>query len=309
MAGAVAEFDFDAAIVGGGPAGLSAAVVLGRVRRNVALFDHGKPRNYAAHAVHCYLGLDGIEPGALRERGRREATSYGVKIFDRQVIAANCLPGMEAHQTGFEVRTVGESINVRALLLATGVVDDLPEIANLGSFYGRTVHRCPYCDGWEHRGQHLAALGTGDAAVNLALSLRTWSQHVTACTNGHALKEPDRERLKANGIAFREEAVNSLEGKEGALEKINFQSGPPLQCGALFFSAGQGQRSRLADMLGCQRNQKDQVETGKKQETEIEGLSFAGDADGEVQFAIVAAAEGAVAATAINALLQKQDLR
>ena len=309
MARSKAEFDFDVAIVGAGPAGLSAAIVLGRSRRSVALFDHGKPRNYAAHAVHCYLGHEGIEPATLRERGRREAESYGVRFFDSEVIAACCTSNEKTEGTRFEVRTSGGPIYVRAVLLATGIVDALPDIPNVREFYGRSIHHCPYCDGWEHRDQNLAALGTGSAAAKLALSLRTWSPHATACSNGSTIDAADRQRLTDNGIGWREELVCGLEGTDGSLSQIIFQSGPPLQCDALFFNTDKAQHSPLAEMLGCERAEDDLVQSEEKQRTCVDGLFVAGDADGDTQFAIVAAAEGAIAATAINALLQKQDLR
>lgn len=301
------EFDFDVAIVGGGPAGLSAAVVLGRSRRSVALFDHGKPRNYAAQAVHCYLGLDDIEPSALRDRGRKEAESYGVQIFDTEVTGARCLPKVGKQRSGFQLQTRDESIIVRTLLLTTGVIDELPVIPGFREFYGRSVHHCPYCDGWEHRDEGLVAFADGKGATELALELRTWSPRVTACSNGSALREKERQCLARNGIAYREDTISRFDGTDGSLLEIVFESGSSLRCDALFFSAGQCQRSPLAAMLGCDCDEKGLVQTGKKQESGIKGLFLAGDADGEVQFAIVAAAEGAVAATAINRLLQEED--
>jgi thioredoxin reductase len=300
-------FDFDVAIVGGGPAGLSAAVVLGRSRRSVGLFDHGKPRNYAAHAVHCYLGLDGIEPLGLRERGRQEALAYGVQLFDVEVKGACCTSPNDSERTSFEIRTNERTFASRAMLLTTGIVDELPDVPGLRDFYGRSVHHCPYCDGWEHRDQKLAAIGSGDSGVKLALSLRTWSQHATFCSNGDAPDAKARRKLAANGIVCREESIERLDGTDGNINEIVFRSGPPLKCDALFFNADKRQQSPLAEMLGCEHNDEDMVQTEKKQRTCVSGLFVAGDADGDVQFAIVAAAEGAIAATAINALLQKQD--
>jgi thioredoxin reductase len=299
--------DFDVAVIGGGPPGLSAAVVLGRACRRVVLFDHGKPRNMAAQAVHCYLGHDGITPARLRELGRREAQAYGVQFRDQEVVAARRLAGIDPQRDGFEVKTTNETFVVRTLLLATGLVDVLPDIANVREFYGRSVHHCPYCDGWEHRDQQLAAFGDGDKAAALALSLRTWSHQVTACLNGHELSVSSRRELEQHDIAIRSETVRSLEGSAGLLEEVCFESGPPLRCDALFFSAGKFQRSPLATMLGCECDQEGMVRTSDKQSTGINGLFLAGDADGEVQFAIVAAAEGATAATAINKLLQQDE--
>jgi thioredoxin reductase len=301
--------DFDVAIVGGGPAGRSAAGVLGRACRRVIVLDHGKPRNHAAQGVHCYLGLDGVAPHALRDKGRNEALAYGVQIVDEEVDAARCLPGHAEQLNGFVVTTKHRSITIRALLLCTGVVDVLPDIDNIRDFYGVSVHHCPYCDGWEHRDQSLAALGSASSVVELAHSLRTWSGHVTACLNGHSLTPSDRESLEQHDIQYRTERVRGLRGSGGQIAEILFEAGPPLACDAVFFSSDQTQRSALPQMLGCELNCDDQAQTGKKQKTNVLGLFLAGDADGDVQFAIVAAAEGAIAATAINKLLEEDDLR
>jgi thioredoxin reductase len=271
------------------------------------VFDHGKPRNYAAQAVRCYLGHDGIKPADLRQLGRRQTQSYGVLFRDDEVLTARRLVRAGRRLAGFEVRTHNQSLIVRTMLLATGLVDVLPDIANFGDFYGRSAHHCPYCDGWEHRDQRLAAFGDGDQAATLALTLRTWSKHVTACTNGRGIADDERHKLKRHGIAIRSELVTSLQGAGGILEAVCFEGGPPLPCDAFFFSAGKFQRSQLAMMLGCQEDDEGMVRTTDKQGTGIDGLFLAGDADGEVQFAIVAAAEGAIAATAINKLLQQDD--
>lgn len=299
--------DFDVGIVGGGPAGLNAAVVLGRCRRRVILFDQGKPRNHATHAVHCYLGLDGIAPHALREQGRSEAYLYGVQILDAEVTSARRLSTVKNQLGAFEVHTAERSFIVRTLLLTTGVVDVLPDIPNIKDFYGRSVHHCPYCDGWEHRDKKLVALGKADSVIELAASLRTWSGHVTACSNGQPLSAADRRFLVRNDVMIREEKITRLSGKNGALEEVIFETGPPHPCHALFFSSGQAQRSQLPSMLGCKTDDKGLIRTGKKQGTGVPGLYLAGDADGEVQFAIVAAAEGAIAATAINRLLEEEN--
>jgi thioredoxin reductase len=301
------SIDYEVAIVGGGPAGLSAAVVLGRARRRVVLFDHGQPRNSASRGVHCFLTQDGINPFELRDLGRREAESYGVEIIDREVIQAKQLACDESSPSLFEIRTSDRSVNVRALLLTTGMADCVPEIAGVKELYGQSVHHCPYCDGWEHRDQRLAAFGNGSAAVKLALTLRGWSHQVTACSHGASLSSADRQSLQRNKIEWREEKVKRLVPKDGKLAEIEFESGAPLACDALFFSAEQWQRSNLPEMLGCCVDEDNCVQTSDKQGTSIEGLFLAGDADGEVQFAIVAAAEGAIAATAINTMLQKQD--
>jgi thioredoxin reductase len=297
---------FDVAIVGGGPAGLGAALMLGRSRRRVVVCDHGKPRNYAAKAVHGFLGLDGIEPSELRTRGRQECAGYGVEFLDGEVITAR--RDHQAKRTAFELLLRdGSILRARKLLLATGVEDSLPALPRVEQFYGESVHHCPYCDGWEHRDEHLVAFGTGNSTVDLAVMLRTWSANVTACTHGHELSEKDRARLRTNGCDYREQVVTDLSGSNGILEAVSFASGEQLRCDALFFSAAQGQRSALPRMLGCVCDDDGLMVAGKKQGSGVPGLFLAGDAASDVQFAIVAAAEGAVAATAINRELQDEN--
>lgn len=301
-------FDFDVAVVGGGPAGLSASILLGRSCRRVVLFDHGQPRNYAATAVHGYLGLNGITPSALRERGRREAESYGVKLIDSEVTAARWRNSEIKPNAGFFVTANGQSLSVRALLLATGMIDEPPSLPNFDEFYGRSIHHCPYCDGWEHHNESLIALASGEDVVKLALTLRCWSEQITACTNGSAVSCEGRMRLKRYGISCREEIITDLIGTAGHLTEVSFSAGPAVPCEALFFGGEQRQRSSLPRLLGCELDEHGLITTKDKHETCIAGLFVAGDVDSETQFAIVAAAEGAVAATAINRFLSRQEL-
>src|SRR5690349_19734412 len=175
--------EYDVIIVGAGPAGLSAALVLGRARRRVLVFDHGHPRNAAARVVNCFLGLEGFSPHELRDRGKRQAQGYGVTFLDLEVVDA--WQESSDGQPRFVVETVeGNKFNAQKILLATGTHDDLPDIEGIRRFYGGSVHHCPYCDGWEHRDQRLMALADGEKTVELALSLRQWSPWVTACSNG-----------------------------------------------------------------------------------------------------------------------------
>ena len=305
---------YEVIIVGGGPAGLSAALVLGRCRRRVLLCDDGRPRNRAAVELHGFLTRDGIAPQELVRLGRAEIKRYDVELLEATAVSAQCCAGSDplVPISHFEVKTSeGRTVTGRKLLLTTGVRDNLPDVAGLSDFYGRSVHHCPYCDGWEHRNRRLAALGLGASAVGMALSLRTWSEHVIACTQRGRLTRHDRSQLHDLGIQLREERVVRLEGSAlsaGRLERIVFESGPDVECDALFFNENHSQRSALPAMLGCDLKKNGQVRTEGKQRTSIPGLYLAGDADGDVQFAIVAAAEGAVAGVAINRELQDEAL-
>ena len=298
---------YDVIIVGAGPAGLSAALMLGRCRRSVVVFDHGKPRNAPSRALHGYLTRDGIAPADFLRLARDELGKYpSVRIRDQEVAAAECRPG-----DGFVVTLEsGETMAARKLLLATGVVDNLPEIPGFREFYGRSVFHCPYCDGWELCDQPLAIYGRGARGVGLSLELTAWSRDLVLCTDGPAEIEPDdRARLGRNGIAIREERVSALEGADGVLSRVVFENGPPLERRVLFFTTGQYQRSDLLERLGCEFNEKGTVRTGKYETTHLPGLFVAGDASRAVQWVVVAASEGAEAAFAINTDLLKEDLQ
>jgi thioredoxin reductase len=301
--------DYDVAVVGAGPAGLSAAITLGRACRRVLVLDHGQPRNVAANAVNCYLGRDGVAPTYLRELGRREASRYGAMFLDAEVTNARCTIEERDRSTRFTIDAAGRTFEVRAMLLATGVVDVLPRIPGVDEFYGKSVHHCPYCDGWEHKNRHLIALGNGPAVVELALTLAGWSKQVTACTNGETLSLESQQCLERNRLGYRHERIARFCGVEQALQQIEFADGTGLACDALFFGSSQGQRSQLPRLLGCDYDKEGLVITRQKQCTSVEGVFIAGDADGDVQFAIVAAAEGATAATAIHKYLLNQEQR
>ncbi|HEV2079449.1 MAG TPA: NAD(P)/FAD-dependent oxidoreductase [Allosphingosinicella sp.] len=306
--------NYDVVVVGAGPAGLNAALILGRCCRSVLLCDEGKPRNAAASKLHGFLSRDGIEPLELLRLGRGELAAYDARILDAEVVSARCLSDEAPHgyPTAFEVTLGdGQRFTSRKLLLATGLQDELPSLEGLRRYYGRGVYHCPYCDGWEHRGGSLVAYGRGGSALALALSLRTWSERVTLCTAGSRLSREDRLRLERSGIGLRQEPVVRLEGseREDLLQRVVFERGAPLGCDAFFFSTRRAQHSALPLALGCELDDKGEIRTQEKQKTGVPGLYLAGDADGDVQFAIVAAGEGASAAVAINLELQAEDER
>ena len=297
----------DVIIVGGGPAGLSAALMLGRCRRSVMVFDTRAPRNAASHALHGYLTRDGTPPGEFLRLAREQLATYTtVEVRDGEVVEAECQADGR-----FRVElSDGQQFRSRKLLLATGVCDNLPDIPGFKELYGRSVFHCPYCDGWEVRDQPIAIYGKGERGAGLALELIAWSRDLVLCSDGPSEIEPESlERLARNGIRVREEPVAALEGHEGVLAKIVFRDGPPLPRRALFFTTGQYQRSSLLERLGCEFNDKGTVRTGKYETTHISGLFVAGDASRKVQWVVVAAAEGAEAAFAINTDLLKEDLR
>lgn len=297
---------FDAIVVGAGPAGLTAGMVLGRCRRKVLVCDSGIYRNARSRGLHFFLTRDGVPPHDFLKMGREELTRYPtIEYRNLKVTDAHCKNGR------FEVVFEGgQKEHSRKMLIATGMVDQLPEIPGMKSFYGSSIFHCPYCDGWEVQDFPIAIYGRGEKGKGLSLELTAWSKDLVLCTDGPSdLEENDIQSLTRNGIRMVEDRIERLEGKEGQLEQIIFQNGQIVQRRALFFTLGQHQRSDLPTKLGCEMTEKKAVRTGRHEETGIAGLYIAGDASESVHFAIVAAAEGAQAAFSIHQELLKEDLK
>ncbi|HUF24377.1 MAG TPA: NAD(P)/FAD-dependent oxidoreductase [Vicinamibacterales bacterium] len=295
----------DVIIVGAGPAGLSAALILARACRRVLVFDHGRPRNASARALNGYLTRDGIPPHDFRALAREELARYeDVRVIDQEVTDAVCEEGL------FHVTTLdGRRFSARKLMLATGVVDHVPDIPGLREMYGKSVFHCPYCDGYELRGQPLAVYGCDERGYGLALELTGWSGDIALVSDGPCGVDAKRlAQLAQHRITVREEKLVRLEGTDGQLERIVFESGEPLTRRALFFTTGQTQSSHLAEALGCPVNDKGTVRTGPYETTHLHGLYVAGDASRAVQWVVMAAAEGAEAAYSINQDLIKESL-
>jgi thioredoxin reductase len=295
---------YDCLIVGGGPAGLSAALLLGRSRLRVLVCDSGMPRNRAAAALHGFLTRDGIAPGELLDAARADLGKYPTIELRNGVVT-----DAEAVDDGFAITLQGgERIRGRTLLLCTGVVDHVPEIEGIDALYGRSVHHCPFCDGWEHRDQPIAVHGCDETVGAYALAMTRWSRDLVVCTDGVVLGAENAASLARHGIAVRPERILRLEGKDGRLERIVFAEGAPLERAALFFCAGQHQHSELAARVGAPFNAEGVVATHGAERTPIPGLWVAGDASKDAQLAIVAAAEGAAAAVSIETHLTRADL-
>ena len=289
----------DVIIIGGGPAGLSAALVLGRCRRDVLLCDAGHPRNARSSALHGYLTRDGTPPLDLLRLGREELRAYG--ITPREVRVASL-----ASEDGIFVATLdgGEIVRARTALIATGVRDHIPDIPGVDACYGVTIHHCPYCDGWEHRDEAIAVIGRGASGAGLSQLMKTWTSRIALCTNGWSrLRLLDRQRLIDERIALHTAPIARVEHDGSAVRAIAFSNGARILCDAIFFSSGWSQQCDLAQRLGCEMTPHGSVKTDHFGQSRVPGVYVVGDASFDVQFAIVAAAEGAKAGVAINKAL------
>jgi len=264
----------DAIIVGGGPAGLAAALTLGRSRRRVLLLDAGQGRNAPAAAVHNLLAHDGTPPQELRRIGREQLGRYPtVEVRERAVHGAHALPGQ-----GFRLELDGgDSVAARRLLLATGLADQLPAIDGLAALWGRSAFHCPYCHGFEASGRRLAVLGAGPARVRLALQLTRFSDDLVLCADGEPLDPKLAELLAANGVRVRGEPIRRFKGRGGQLERIVLEQGEPLERDAVFIATVLHQRSELAAGLGCALLPDGCVEVDELARTSVPGVYAAGD--------------------------------
>lgn len=279
--------------------------MLGRCLRRTLVCDAGPKRNEASRALHGFLSRDGMAPAALLAEARRQLRRYRTVSLRRARVARIRTRGRR-----FEAVLVGGGVvTARRVLLATGVVDHLPDWPGFARFYGRSVFHCPYCDAWEFRDRRLGAWGETRAAAGLALKLTAWSRRVVLLTGGaYTLSRPLRARLAAHGVAVREEPIAALRGRGSRLARIEVEGGSAAPCDALFLAIGQHQACDLFGRLGCRTAKRGAVAADRLGRTSVRGVFAAGDASIDTQMVVVAASEGARAAVAINEDLLAEDL-
>jgi len=300
--------NWDCIVVGGGAAGLSAGLVLGRARRTTLLIDAGEQSNLAAHGIGGLLGHDRRSPAELYELGRGELESYGVRVRSDAVTE---ITGTEGD---FVVRLAsGSGERARRVLLATGMTYVPPELPGLDALWGRSVFHCPFCHGWEVADQPLAVLARGDRAVHLALLLRCWSDDIVVLGDGAAdLDDDGRSRLAAAGIRIDERPVSALESDDGELSEVLFADGSRLPRRGLLIGTTMRQRDRLAKQLGVAGAgpgyaAEDPVSVDPLCRTSTPGVFAAGDLTGEMPQVAGAIAAGSRAAAAVVQSLAADD--
>lgn len=294
---------WDCIVVGAGPAGLNAALVLGRARRSVLVIDSAQPRNYATHEMHGVLGHDGLDPADLRTRGRAELARYGVEVLTATV------DGAELISDGVRLLSSRGADVGRTVLLATGMLDEVPDIVGFADVWGTSAHTCPYCDGFEHRDERLAVLAAGERGEHLAIVLRQWSDDVVLLSNGpHDLAADQLTRVQAVGISIIQTPVVALDSDEtGRLHRVRLDDGETLDRDALFFFAGWQLRTEVARSLGCELRADGSVAVDASQATTVGRIYAAGNCADARALVPAAAGSGATAAVTINARLSFED--
>jgi thioredoxin reductase len=293
---------YDVAVVGGGAAGLSAALVLGRARRRVVVIDAGAPRNAPAAHMQGFLSRDGMPPADLLALAREEVRGYGVEIIEDQVVQIE--PGFTLGLAG------GGAVTARRLLLATGAVDQLPDIPGARERWGRDFLHCPYCHGWEVRDKPIGVLGTDPGSVEHAQLLRQWSDDIVFFSHAHSLTAEERGALDARGIAVIEGTVTALSVVEDRLHAVELSDGRVIPRAAVFIRPSlRPHADGLIESLDCEVGEDGFVRVDASGRTSVSGVWLAGNASNQRAQVITAAGEGSAAAIAINTDLVQEDIR
>jgi thioredoxin reductase len=283
----------DAIVVGGGPAGLSAATWLARYRRTVLVLDSGEYRNRWADASHGYFSRDPANPADLLARARADLDAYpSAELRHARVVKA-----ASTGDGGFEVVTETERLTGRRLVLATGVRDQFPEVEGFLEHYGASVFHCPSCDGYEAKGRPVVAIGWSEQVVGFALELLGWASQVTVVTDGRRFEgdRGHRDTLERHGVAVLEETALELVGPRGDLRAIRLEGGETVECELGFFSIAHHPLTGLGEQLGCERDPDGYLVVDANGATTVPGVFAAGDVTPGLQLVQVAAGSGATA--------------
>ncbi|TWT07710.1 NAD(P)/FAD-dependent oxidoreductase [Planococcus sp. CPCC 101016] len=294
----------DCAVIGGGPAGLNASLVLGRARRKTVLFDDNKPRNAVTSEAHGFITRDGINPQELKRIAQQELKSYPDLSIERQRVNH-----VSKEQQLFRIETEnGDIYKAKKIILATGFKEILPEIPHLEEFYGKSLFSCPFCDGWELRDRPLAVIAEIQGAYHMAKVASNWTSDLIVCTNGkQVLSNSEKESLEKNGIKINDKKIRSLIGENGSLKGIEFHGGEIISRTGGFVAAEWVQATSIGSSLGCSVNERGGINADRFQRTNIEGVFACGDTiiGGPSQL-IIAAAEGSMAAISVNGELLEE---
>jgi thioredoxin reductase (NADPH) len=323
---------FEVAVIGGGPAGLTAAVWLGRYLHRVVVIDSGDPRNWETRGIHGFPGHPGITPAELRGKTRDECREFGATLVDGFVarvrrddvkgngsrggaftIEYDPMPATKAHvdhrgsgaprtPSDNSPRPETRSLRAKRVLLAFGLRDEWPKVPGLRQVYGSAAHVCPDCDGFDTRGRKVVVIASGRKAAGMALNLTTWTRDIVICTNGRPpdLDASQCEKLDALNIPVLSARIERVVPQGERIHAIELEGGMHLDCDHIFFALSQRPADDLGAQLGCKRDDDGHIVVDAHQKTSVRNVWAAGDIVPGPQLAVVAAAEGAVAALSIH---------
>ncbi|TBL74669.1 NAD(P)/FAD-dependent oxidoreductase [Paenibacillus thalictri] len=287
----------DVAIIGGGPAGLSAALVLGRARKHVALIDEGRPRNAVTHESHGFLTRDKIKPAEFRRIAKEQIEAYPSVSF-----IADMAVSVAGEDGYFQITTVqGQTFASKKILFAVGMKDRPLDIPGLADVYGSSAFVCPYCDGWELRDQPLVIINKGSELMHFAPLISGWTKQFVICTNGpDELTDAEREELRRHQVPVFDSPIRSIDSNEGKVRQVVLEDGTQLPCTGIFFKPQLVTGSDLPQAIGCQVTEAGTVIVDEFGKTNVAGVYSAGDAATQRYQVIAAASMGAFAAMAMN---------
>lgn len=297
---------FDVAIIGGGPSGLNAALVLGRARKNVAVIDEGRPRNAVTRQTHGFLTRDGISPGEFRRIAKEEISAYPSVFFVADTAVS--IAGMDGQ---FQIETAqGQTLESKKVLFAVGMKDRPLDIPGLAEVYGKSAFVCPYCDGWELRDEPLVIINKGAEVMHFAPLISGWTNRFTICTNGpDELTDAQREELQQHQVPLFDSPIRSIDSNDGIVRQVVLEDGTIIPCRGIFFKSELVTGSDLPRAIGCQITETGMVEVDAFGKTNVPGVYSAGDAASRLYQAIAAASMGSFAAAAINNELNMEGWR
>ncbi len=296
---------WDVIVVGGGPAGCSAAMVLARSKRKVLLIDGGKQRNIRSHGLRNFLTRDGIKPPDFLKLAYADLQKYDVTYEEGEIIDSS------RNEKGFVLKDdEGREFHARKVLLATGVTDIIPEVEGMEALWGQSVFHCPFCDGFECCEYKIGLYAHLHNGYAMAIALRHISNHVTLYTDGRRyLRKAQREELLKRGIEIVTKKLQRLVHHDLKLEEVELEDGALVPCDFMFVHHHYQVNGTLLNQLTCRLSKAGAAITNRRQETSVPGVYVAGDASHDVHFAVVAAAEGVKAAVSIHNALLHEDNR
>ncbi len=297
---------FDSAIIGGGPAGLNASLVLGRARRTIILFDDNKPRNAVTHESHGFITRDGTSPSEFRRIAHGELGRYpSIEIKHDRVTS------ITKNEMSFDLITSdGERYQSKTIIISTGLRDVLPNIDNISQFYGKSLFNCPYCDGWELRDRPLVVITEDQKhVIHYVQTVYNLSKDLVVCTNGKVILNSEQKHLlQKRGIKIMEQRIKDIVGQNGMMEQMVFENGDTLSRKNGFVLPQLIQSSDFGKQLGCENNLMGGIATDSSGRTNIQGVYAAGDASLIAPSQLIyAAAEGSRAAVGVNTDLIQQE--
>ncbi|AYJ90438.1 NAD(P)/FAD-dependent oxidoreductase [Bacillus safensis] len=293
----------DCAIIGGGPAGLSAALVVGRGRKQVIVFDDELPRNRVTQESHGFITNDGMTPFEIRRAGEADLQKYpNIKIKRSRIV------DIQKKEERFTLLThEGDTLKAKKIILATGLQDILPEIEGIHDVYGKTLFSCPFCDGWELKDKALALIAESQRALHMAKLLSNWTKDLIVFTNGHVLAEEDKVLLTAHSIQVIDVPIVSIGHDNGQLRSLQLANGETVEREGGFVASEFKQSAPFAEKLGCQMTKNTGIETDILGRTTVSGVFACGDnLGGPAQLVLAAAAGSQAGMGVIHELVQEE---